>query len=138
MSSTKLLEESLIWFDYRLSKCPGRGKALFATSFSTPFQVIFKSFSSKTKNHFGSFWKIGMSSTINVDHLDSSTLQLHMHFHFHPQTSWQIFSHAGFRQKCKMASKKSSQKQFLQFTAPKAKNRQNFGGGWPPGMFIED
>ena len=38
----------------------------------------------------------------------------------------------------KMASKKSSQKQLLQFTAPKAKNRQNFGGGWPPGMFIED
>ena len=48
------------------------------------------------------------------------------------------FNHAGFRQKCKMASKKSSQKQLLQFTAPKAKNRQNFGGEWPPGMFIED
>ena len=52
--------------------------------------------------------------------------------------TYRIFSHAGFRQKCKMASKKSSQKQLLQFTAPKAKNRQNFGGGWPPGMFIED
>jgi hypothetical protein len=74
-----------------------------------------------------------MSSTINVDHLDSTTRQLHMHFHF-----LKIFSHAGFRQKYKMASKKSSQKQLLQFTAPKAKNRQNFGGGWPPGMFIED
>ena len=28
-----------------------------------------------------------MSSTINVDHLDSSTLQLHMHFHFHDKSS---------------------------------------------------
>ena len=37
----------------------------------------------------------------------------------------------------KMASKKSSQKQLLQFTAPKAKNRQNFAGGRPPGVFME-
>ena len=43
-----------------------------------------------------------------------------------------------FRPNNKMASSQNPvKKQLLQFTAPKAKNRQNFAGGWLPGMFIE-
>jgi hypothetical protein len=45
-----------------------------------------------------------------------------------------IFNHAGFS---KWRPKNPVKKQLLQFTAPKAKNRQNFAGGRPPGMFIE-
>ena len=48
------------------------------------------------------------------------------------------FNHAGFSsEKQNGVHKKSSQKQLLQFTTPKAKNRQSFAGGRPPGVFIE-
>ena len=41
------------------------------------------------------------------------------------------------RESCLFINSKKNPVKNLQLTAPKAKNRQNFAGGWPPGMFIE-
>ena len=43
---------NLPWTISNRSKCPGRGKALLATSFFKAFSTFFKSFSFKTQNQF--------------------------------------------------------------------------------------
>ena len=122
MSSTKLLEESLIWFDYRLSKCPGRGKARH-------FQLFFKLFSShfppRIKTILGVLLLRPSLECLRRKYLGkvepdleclrrrlleepliwfdyTSRQRQSFIFHF-----LKIFNHAGFRPKYKTASRKS-------------------------------
>ena len=121
-----------LWFDLTIDCRNVRAEAKLCLQRHS--QLLFKSFSShfppRIKKPFWEFLK-------NWNVFDYQRGPSWFEYSSAALETYRIFSHAGFRQKCRMASKKSSQKQLLQFTAPKAKNRQNFAGGRPPGVFIE-
>ena len=155
----KLLEESLIWLSTwtTLSRSRAGAKVYFSdivlknfnhAGFSTDKMASTKN---PVKNNFSSL-PLLRSKIVKVSLVDGFTGMSWL-------STWTILSRSRcpgrgkdlffkhsveklqprwfFVRKTKWRPKNPVKKQLLQFTAPKAKNRQSFAGGRPPGVFIE-